>query len=194
MSTKRTIAAELRHIAITHVMSHPESSERTRLGEAIGLQPDSIRKMFTAPVWDLELAIEIVDALGLDVTVNVGKASEKDEPRAGNGLSKTQWDTLVDAIAHSSTASTILPIVGRFLDEERAETERVKQQRDHEREQRWIEHNWRVQSERLREDPAPKVERVRALILDVDNHEHFDSGTSEGHVSVSALTKALGED
>lgn len=62
------LRAGLRQAAVQHVLQEPKAT--ARLAVVFDVPEDSIQKMLAAPWWELSLAIDVVQALGVSVALN----------------------------------------------------------------------------------------------------------------------------
>lgn len=67
MSASLQLGEEIREIVLGQVKGDPQS--RARLAHALRIPEPSVDRMMSAKVWDLKLALESAEALGLSLHV-----------------------------------------------------------------------------------------------------------------------------
>lgn len=65
--TTSPICLDLRHVVTEHVQADPRAVRRLAAG--LYVPEPSIQRMLTSPAWDLDLAIDAAQVLGLDIAV-----------------------------------------------------------------------------------------------------------------------------
>lgn len=67
LNVEDQLRASLRQAAVQHVLANPKATPR--LAVAFDVPEEAIQKMLAAPWWDLALAVDVAEVLGLSLVL-----------------------------------------------------------------------------------------------------------------------------